>query len=155
MKIQEVLFKNAILINLKAQSKNDLLTQMGKFLASIHNIKDSDALVRKILEREAEVSTGIGFGIGIPHARTDMVEHVCMVAGRCVEGIEFDALDEQPVNLLFMLASPAGNSDDHRTVLSSLSKIMCYEEMRNNLLAANDAETFLKIIIDGENKYVG
>jgi fructose-specific phosphotransferase system IIA component len=154
VKIQDILFRNAILIDLKTALKNDVLTQMGQFLASIHNVKDPDTLVQKILEREAATSTGIGYGIAIPHARTDMVDRICMVAARCVQGIEFNSLDEKPVHLIFMLASPADNSDELRNILSSLSKIMSYEDMREKLLVASDPETFLNLIIDGENKYV-
>ena len=106
MKIQDILFRNAVLIDLKPAKKNDVITQMGQFLSSIHTIKDPDTLVQKMLEREATVSTGIGFGIAIPHTRTDLVDKICMVSARCIQGIEFDSLDEQPVYLIFMLASP-------------------------------------------------
>jgi fructose-specific phosphotransferase system IIA component len=154
VKIQDILFRNAILIDLKARPKNDLLTQMAEFLSSIYNLKDPKAITQKILERELEVSTGIGYGIAIPHTRTNLVEQLCIVAGRCVKGIEFDSLDEQPVHLIFMLASPEDNSDNHRTILSSISKIMSYEDMREKLLSATTSETFLNHIIDGENKYI-
>ena len=154
MKIQDILFKNAILIDLKAAPKNKILDQMGRFLASIHNVKDPDTLVHQILEREADISTGIGYGIAIPHARTDLVDRVIMVAARCVKGIEFQSLDEQPVHLIFMLAAPKNNPDELRNILSAISTIMYYEAMREQLLATDDPETFLKLIIDGENKYV-
>ncbi len=154
MKVQDLLFKNAILINLKTEPKNKVLSKMGKFLASIHNVKDSEQVVQKILERETDISTGIGFGIAIPHARTNLVENICLVAARCTQGIEFDSIDEKPVHLIFMLASPAIHSDDLRDVLSSLSKIMSYEDMRDKLLAADDPDTFLQLMIEGENKYV-
>lgn len=155
LKIQDILFRNSIIIDLKTVKKTDVLMQMGKFLASIHTIKEPDTLVQKILEREASVSTGIGFGIAIPHTRTDLVDRVCMAAARCVKGIEFDSLDEQPVHLIFMLASPPDKSDDLRNLLSSLSKIMSFEDMRIKLMAATDPETFLNLMIEGENKYAG
>ncbi len=127
---------------------------MGTFLASIHNVKGSEQVVQKILEREADISTGIGFGIAIPHARTNKVDNIYMIAARCKKGIEFGSIDEKPVHLIFMLASPAIHSDDLRDILSSLSKILSYEDMREKLLAADDPETFLQLMIDGENKYV-
>ena len=154
MKIQDILFRKAILIDLKAQPKNSLLTQMAHFLSSLYNLKDPETITQKILEREQEVSTGIGYGIAVPHTRTNMVSQLCIVAGRCVKGIEFDSLDEQPVHLLFMLVSPEDNSDDHRTILSSISKIMSYEDMREKLLAATTPKDFLTHIINGENKYI-
>jgi len=154
VKIQDILFINAIHIDLKALPKQEILEQLGQFLASIHNVKDPAMLVQKILEREAQISTGIGYGIAIPHARTDLVDRVIMVAARCVQGIEFQSLDDQPVHLIYMLAAPKNDSDELRNILSSLSKIMSYEDMREKLLAADDPETFLKLIVDGENKYV-
>lgn len=153
MKIQDILFLNSILIDLKPAKKNDVITQMGQFLSSVHSIKDPDTVVQKMLEREAQVSTGIGFGIAIPHTRIDLVDRICMVSARCVDGIEFDSLDDQPVHLIFMLVGPPDKSDDLRNLLSSLSKIMSYEDMRKKLLASSDPETFINLIVDGENKY--
>jgi mannitol/fructose-specific phosphotransferase system IIA component (Ntr-type) len=154
VKIQDILHRNGIIIDLKADEKNKILTQMSQFLSSINNLKKPDIIIQKILERESDISTGIGFGIAIPHARTDIADHICMVAARCVAGIDFNSLDEQPVHLIFMLASPTGNSDDLRSILSALSKIMSYEDMREKLIAASDPEDFLRFLIDGENKYV-
>jgi len=154
VKIQDILYRNGIIIDLKADEKNKVLIQMGQFLSSNHNLKKPDMIIQKILERESDISTGIGFGIAIPHARTDIADHICMVAARCVAGIEFNSLDERPVHLIFMLASPTGNSDDLRSILSALSKIMSYEDMREKLIATSDPEEFLKLITDGENKYV-
>ena len=155
MKIQDILFINSILIDLKPAKKDDVITQMGQFHAWVHTIKDPDLLVLKFIEREAQVSTGIGFGIAIPHTRTDLVDRICMVSARCVDGIEFESLDDQPVHLIFMLVSPPDKSDELRNLLSSLSKIMSYEDMRKKLLATPDPETFINLIVDGENKYAG
>ncbi len=154
MKIQDLLEKKGILIDLKAADKTELLTSMGHFLASTYDLKNADQIVQKILERETSMSTGIGFGIAIPHARLDNIERVYMIAGRCAEGIEFDAIDDKPVNLIFIIVSPVNTSTAHTQVLSALSKIMCYEDMRKKLLHARDAEQFLDILIEGENRYV-
>lgn len=136
--------------------KKKVLTKLGQFLASINSIapQEGNVLVQKILDREADISTGIGYGIAIPHARTDLVDRIYMVAARCKKGIEFDALDELPVHLIFMLVSPVGNSDDLRSILSALSKIMSFEDMRDKLISTSDPEKFLSYIIEGENKYV-
>lgn len=154
MKIQDILSEKGILINLKTDTKYNVLNQMGRYLASVFNLQQSDIIIQKILDREAEISTGIGFGIAIPHARTDSVDQLCIIAARCVEGIEFESLDEQPVHLIFMLASPQANSDELRSILSALSKIMSYEEIRKKLLAASDPNEFLTLLVEGENKYV-
>lgn len=154
MKIQDILQKNSIITNLEPSDKTGLLTQMGKYLASLYDLKDQDLIVRKILDREAEMSTGIGYGIAIPHARIEGIERVYMVAGRIVKGIDFNAIDEQPVHLLFMMLSPANASNQYTQLLSSLSRIMSYEEIRSSLIETEDSGKFLDIIIRGENKYV-
>ncbi|HMD67446.1 MAG TPA: PTS sugar transporter subunit IIA [Chitinivibrionales bacterium] len=155
MKIQDLLQKNGIITNLDSPDKTTLLTQMARYLASLYDIKDQDLIVRKILDREAEVSTGIGYGIAIPHARIEGIDRVFMIAGRTVKGIDFNAIDEQPVHLVFMMLSPAHASAQYTQLLSSLSRIMSYEEIRNSLIETEDPEKFLDVIVRGENKYVG
>lgn len=154
MKIQDLIQKNSIIVDLKNTDKAQVLDQMARFLCSIYSIKDPDKISSSILEREADMSTGIGFGIAIPHARLAGIDRLYMVAARSVEGIEFNALDEQPVHLIFMMVSPASTSTEHTQILSALSRIMSYEEIRKKLLQADTAEAFLEILTKGENKYV-
>jgi fructose-specific phosphotransferase system IIA component len=154
VKIRDLLQKNSILIDLQAKDKNEIITQMAHYLASINNLPDADSIARKILEREAEMSTGIGFGIAIPHARVDKTDRVYMIAARSVKGIDFSAIDEQPVHLVFMIISPLNTSAEHTQILSALSRIMSYEDMRRKLLTADKPERFLDLIVKGEDKYV-
>jgi PTS system nitrogen regulatory IIA component len=155
VKIQDILQKNGIITNLDLPNKTEILTQMGKYLASLYDLKDPERIIRKILDREAEMSTGIGYGIAIPHGRIDGIDRVYMIAGRLVKGIDFNAIDEQPVRLVFMMLSPVNASSQYTQLLSSLSRIMSYEEIRNNLIETDTQEKFLDVIIQGENKYIG
>jgi len=154
VKIRDLLNKDSIIIDLQARDKNDTIVQMAGFLASINNLQDNDLIFRKILEREAEMSTGIGLGIAIPHARVETVDRVYMAAARSVKGIDFTAIDGQLVHLIFMIVSPVHASSDHMQVLSSLSRIMSYEDIRKKLLTVKKQEQFLELLIKGENKYV-
>ena len=154
MGIQDILQKNAVITNIVAGDKNELITQMAKHLTSISNLSDPDSIVQKILDREADMSTGIGFGIAIPHARIQGIDRVYMVAARSVLGIEFNAIDEQPVHLIFMMLSPANASTQYMQILSALSRIMSYEEIRKSLYETSDAQEFIDIISRGESKYV-
>ncbi len=154
MKIQDLIQKNSIIIDLKNTDKSQVLDQMARFMCSIYNVADPDAVSAKILEREMDMSTGIGFGIAIPHARLSGIDRLYMVAARSVEGIEFNALDEQPVHLIFMMISPASTSTEHTQILSALSRVMSYEEVRRKLLQADTAEAFRDILAKGEDKYV-
>ncbi|HON10920.1 MAG TPA: PTS sugar transporter subunit IIA [Chitinispirillaceae bacterium] len=154
MKVQDLLQKNAILIDLKDTDKSVALSSMAHFLASLNNLPDGDYIAQKILERESDMSTGIGYGIAIPHARLTSIDRLYMVAARSKEGIEFDAIDEQPVHLIFLMISPTSTSTEHTHVLSSLSRIMSYEDVREKLLEAEEPEQFIDVIIKSENKYV-
>ncbi|MFP4014296.1 MAG: PTS sugar transporter subunit IIA [Chitinispirillaceae bacterium] len=154
MKIQDLIQKNSIIIDLKNTDKNEVLDKMARFLCSIYSINDPDKISSSILEREADMSTGIGFGIAIPHTRLSEIDRLYMIAARSVEGIEFNSLDEQPVHLIFMMISPASTSTEHTQILSALSRIMSYEEIRKKLLQADTAESFLDILTKGEDKYV-
>lgn len=154
MKVQDLLQKNAILIDLKGTDKSEILFQMAKFMASIYDIPQGDLIAQKILEREADMSTGIGYGIAIPHARITGIDRLYMVAARSQSGIEFNAIDEQPVHLIFMMISPTNTSTEHTQILSSLSRIMSYEDVRKKLLVSDTPEAFLDIITRSEDKYV-
>jgi mannitol/fructose-specific phosphotransferase system IIA component (Ntr-type) len=154
VRVQDILQKNAIILNLEAVNKTGLLTQMAQYLASLYDLKDKPLIVQKILDREAEMSTGIGFGIAIPHARIEGIDRVFMIAARLSQGIEFNAIDEQPVHLVFMMLSPANTTNPYTQILSALSRIMSYEEIRQNLIQTDSAESFLGVIARGEDKYV-
>jgi PTS system fructose-specific IIC component len=154
VKIRDLLSRNSILIDLQGTDKIELLTQMAGYMISLYTLTEPQVITRKILDREAEMSTGIGFGIAIPHARIAQVDRLYMIAARSTQGVDFSAIDEQLVHLIFMMVSPANASTEHTQILSSLSRIMSYEDMRKKLLAATTAELFLDLIIKGEDKYV-
>ena len=154
MKIRDLLSKNSILIDLPGIVKDEILTQMAQYMASIYNLQNVETITRKILEREADMSTGIGFGIAIPHARIDNIDRVYMIVARSTAGVDFSSIDEQLVYLIFMMISPLNTSAEHTQILSSLSRIMSYEDMRKRLLSATTSEQFLDLVIKGEDKYV-
>ncbi len=154
MKIQDLLQKSSILIDLKSTEKDQVLHQTAKFMASLYGLDSGEQISRLILERESDMSTGIGYGIAIPHARISGIDRLYMVAARSVNGIEFGAIDDQPVHLIFMLISPANTSTEHTQILSSLSSIMAYEDVREKLFSAETVEQFLDIIKKSEEKYI-
>jgi PTS system fructose-specific IIC component len=154
VKIQDLLQKSSILIDLKSTEKDQVLRQTAKFMASLYGLDNGEQISRLILERESDMSTGIGYGIAIPHARITGIDRLYMVAARSVNGIEFGAIDDQPVHVIFMLVSPANTSTEHTQILSSLSSIMAYEDVREKLFSAETVEQFLDIIEKSEEKYI-
>lgn len=154
MKIQDILQKKDIIIDLDPSDKDQLLSRMARFLASVHDLNDADRIEREIFERESAMSTGIGFGVAIPHARLESIDSVHLVVARCADGVEFEAIDDLPVHLIFMMVSPRNTSSAHTQVLSAISRIMQNKDVRERLLTAHDADGFLNLIIEGENRYV-
>lgn len=154
MKIIEVLPTNGILTDFRPADKADALDQLAKFMATLNDLSSPDLVAQSIAQREAEMSTGIGYGIAIPHARIEGLDKLQMVCARVLNGLEFDALDELPVNLIFMMISPTNTAADHTQILSTLTRIVSYEEIRTQLMKASDAQGFRDILIAGENKYV-
>jgi len=153
-KIQDLIQKSGIIIDLKCVDKFETINTMTRFLCSVNGLPNAEEAADKIIEREREMSTGIGLGIAIPHARLAGIDRLYMAAARSIEGIEFNSLDEQAVNLIFVMVSPASTSTEHTQVLSALSRIMSYEEVRTNLMQAGTSEEFAEIIANAENKYI-
>ena len=150
MKLQDLLQKNYIVIDIKATGKLDLISQMGRYLASCFDLGNPELIIQKIVQREADMSTGIGFGIAIPHCRLDSVSRSFMIAARAADDIDFEAIDDQPVRLAFMMVSPP-NTTEHGQILSQLSKVLKDETTRDSLLKAATAEEFLSVIMAAEN----
>jgi len=154
IKIRELIRANCVVADLKAADKLEAIVSVARFVCSIGGLDRSEEVAGKLLEREEEMSTGIGFGIAIPHARLTGIDRLYMVAARSAEGIEFDSLDGLAVNLIFTLVSPENIPTAHTEVLSALSRMLSYDEVRRGLLSAGTAGEFADILAKAEEKYV-
>jgi len=110
-------------------------------VADNDRVSDREAALDALLEREKETTTAVGMGIGIPHAKTAAVDESSVAFTRSMEGIEFGEPDDEPVCLLFLVLVPAVGAEEHLQILSSLSRALMHEDVRETLLAADDAET--------------
>jgi len=108
--------------------------------------ENREAIVAVVKKREASMSTGIGFGIGIPHASTDLIYEVVGALGRSRTGVSFDALDNQPVNLVMLFLVPQGQFQKHLHTLANIANLLHRADFRQALEQAPDAETMLRII---------
>ena len=115
------------------------------------NIADKEAYKKGILAREEKGSTAVGEGIAIPHAKSEAVKAPSLAAMTVPDGVDYEALDDEPSNLLFMIAAP-NDGDVHLEVLSRLMTILMDEDFRDDLLKAKDADEFLKVIDDMEKE---
>jgi len=154
IKIRELIRENCVVTDLEAADKLEAIRVMARFTCSIGGLDRAEEVTAKVLEREEEMSTGIGFGIAIPHARLTGIDRLYMAAARSAGGIEYDSLDGLAVNLIFMLVSPESIPTAHTEVLSALSRMLSYEEVRRGLSAADTAKEFADILAKAEEKYV-
>lgn len=150
MKITDLLSVNAVNLNVSASDKNDVLNQAVDLMAAQGNIKDRASYLKAVLEREKESTTGVGDGIAIPHGRCDGVRTPGLIAMVIPNGVDYEALDDEPVHLLFLIAANPQSGSAHIDILSKLSGMLMHDEFTEALKNAKSPEEFLKIIDDAE-----
>jgi mannitol/fructose-specific phosphotransferase system IIA component (Ntr-type) len=148
MNLGDILGSDNILPELKAANRWDAIDELIGNLVDTGKIKaaDREAIAAVVKKRETSMSTGIGFGIGIPHASTDLIYEVVGCFGRSKPGVNFDALDNQPVNLLMLFLVPQGQFQKHLHTLANIAKLLHKREFRQALEEASDGAAMFKII---------
>jgi len=146
MNLKKVLMRDSILPELTAGSKEDVIGQMVGFLSDSGKITDRDAALKAVLDREAKMSTGMQHGIAIPHGKTDSVDGLIVAVGISREGIDFDAMDEQPSHIFIMTLSPENRTGPHIQFLAEISKVLSDDALRDRLVAAAGPNEILGLL---------
>lgn len=152
MKIRELLATESIELAGVATSKKDALDQMIALMAKSGKIRDVEAYRTGVYAREDEGTTGIGEGMAIPHCKSDAVEKPGLAAMVVRGGVDFDALDGEKVDLIFLIAAPNSEDNVHLDVLSKLSVLLMDEAFAKGLREAKSEEEFLRVIDEAEAK---
>ena len=154
MDLADILGPEQIVPDLRASNRWEAIDELIDNLVAAGKIQagDRDAVIAAVKKRETSMSTGIGFGIGIPHASTDLIEEVVGALGRSKKGVNFDALDNQPVNLVMLFLVPQGQFQKHLHTLANIAKLLHKAEFREALESAADADTMLAIIREHDKK---
>jgi len=150
MRITDLLSEKTISINVKASSKSDVIKQAVQLMSQSGAIKDIAVYEKGVFKREEESTTGIGEGIAIPHCKSDVVTKPALAAMVIPEGVDYESLDGEKVNLLFLIAAPNSEDNVHLDVLARLSEMLMNEDFKNKLVAAKDKKEFLKVINEAE-----
>jgi nitrogen PTS system EIIA component len=145
MKITEVLHKEAILVDLKANDKKGVLEELSQPISQIAGINQQE-LVRVLMDREQLGSTGIGGGIGIPHGKLKNLEKLILGFGLSRKGIDFDSMDKRPSHIFFLLITPENSTGLHLKVLARISRLLKNDDFKEKLYQISDAEELLKEI---------
>ena len=146
MKLSKVCDESLIVFDLKAQTKDEVIDELVGLVAGSNMVTDNEALLRDIKQREDLVTTGVGYGVAFPHAKTKAVKGIVIAFGRSPKGINFDAMDRQSVHLFFLIAAPEDAIGAHLNVMARLSYLMKSEENRQRLLSVTSPGDVLTLI---------
>lgn len=152
MKIVEFLNEKAITAEIKASSKEAVIRELVDVLAKAEGFRNKEELVKALLARENLGSTGIGQGVGIPHAKTNVVKKLVAAFGLCPSGVNFDALDGEPVHIFFLLVAPEDSAGPHLKGLARISRLLKDKYFRESLKALTDEKAILKMIREEDAK---
>jgi len=146
--LSELLSPDRVKVPLDGRTKDDLLQELVALVA--RSPEDAREILAAVHDRERELSTGVGGGVAIPHARTSRVDQLVMAAGIAPTPVDFDALDGQPVELFFLLVGPESSAGAHVRALARISRLLRREPLRASLRSASDASAFLQVVRDSE-----
>lgn len=154
MKISEILSTGKIIPELKGNSKEEIIDELVDLFKNDDRVKDIGLVRTAVIEREKIMSTGVGKGFAIPHAKTTAVNEIVAAFGKTKEPVDFQALDNQPVNLFFLLVGKENLVGPHIKLLSRISRMMNKDEFRESLSKATDADEIYRIFMDEEKNYL-
>lgn len=148
MDLGDILGPEQILPEMKAADRWQAIDELITSLVQSNKIKpeEREAITAVVKKRETSMSTGIGFGVGIPHASTDLIHEVVGAFGRSKGGVNFDALDNQPVSLMVLFLVPQGQFQKHLHTLAKIAKLLHKKEFRQALENAPDGQAMYDII---------
>jgi len=146
MKLSKFCSEDLIAFNLKSKEKDSVLDELVELVSTSNLVKDADQLLADVKEREELVTTGVGYGVAFPHAKTKATKGIVIGFGRSDDGIDFDAMDHKPVNLFFLIAAPEDAIGAHLNVMARLSYIMKSEENRQKMMEVTSPGELLQLI---------
>lgn len=150
MKIQDVLRKDVMLLDLQATSKEAVIDEMIASLVEKGYVTDFDVFKTGIMNREAQTTTGLGDGIAMPHAKNAAVKEATVLFAKSNKGVDYASLDGQPTDLFFMIAAPEGANDTHLAALAELSKYLMKAGFADRLRVATNPEEVIAVFDTAE-----
>ena len=146
MKLSKFCDESLVVFNLKAGGKNEVIEELVNLVSSSNMVKDAGQLLKDVIDRENLVTTGVGYGVAFPHAKTRAVKGIVIAFGRSADGVDFDAMDHKPVNLFFLIAAPEDAIGAHLNVMARLSYLMKSEKNREKLMSASSPGDVLALM---------
>jgi PTS system fructose-specific IIC component/PTS system nitrogen regulatory IIA component len=151
MFLYEVFSPEFIKVGLEAEDKDEVFEELVDHFCQAARSNAREEILAALREREAKMSTGIQKGIAIPHGKTNAVDRVFGVLGISKKGIDYDALDGQPVYLVFMMLAPQGDTEKHLRLLKRVAELLDNPQFYTDLVAQNDVQSAYGVIKKYEN----
>ena len=148
MSFSKALKEACICLDLKSNTKQAVVEELVDLMVAEGKIKDREETVSAVMERERKMSTGMQFGVAIPHGKTNTVENLVTALGFKREGMDFASFDGQPSRIFVMTISPINRTGPHIQYLSEISKLLNRPSVRKQLLEAGTKEEVLTILAD-------
>lgn len=154
MRIMDFVKKRAVTVNLKANDKEGVIRELVDCITRTGEVKprDKESLVKVLLDRELLGSTGIGQGIGIPHAKSPKIKNLISGVGISKEGVNFDSLDGEPAYIFFLLLAPQESAGPHLKALARISRLLKDRYFQDVLKSAKNERELIKFIIREDQK---
>lgn len=153
MKVTEILNKDFIIADIKGAGKEEVINELIDLFEKDERVIDIEKVRASVLERETIMSTGVGKGFAIPHGKTSAVNQMLGAFGKTKRPIEYQALDNKPVHLVFLLVGKDDLVSTHIKLLSRISRMMNKDEFRDKLIEAETAEEIFEIFKKEEENY--
>jgi fructose PTS system EIIBC or EIIC component len=153
MKLTDFLKVEHIIPDLKGNSKEEVINELINLFQSDSKVEDLEKVREAVLEREKIMSTGVGKGFAIPHGKTGAIKEILAAFGKSNKPIEYQSLDNEPVQLVFLLVGKDNLVSSHIKLLSRISRMMNDDSFRNNLINAKTNEEILNMFKKEEEKY--
>ncbi len=152
MRLAQIIEEDDIIPELKAKDKVGVLEELAEVVCKHDPLLKKDRVVKILLEREKLGTTGIGEGIAIPHGKIDILKSPLLAFGRSKEGVDFDAIDNKPVHLFFLLVAPENSSSLHLHILARIAKLLKNQKLRKKLMEAKSKKEIYKIITEADKE---
>lgn len=152
MKIQDLLNKRVMLLDLQATTKEAAIDEMINSLVDNGVVTDFDVFKAGIMAREAQTSTGLGDGIAMPHSKNAAVKEATVLFAKSNKGVDYESLDGQPTDLFFMIAAPEGANDTHLAALAELSKYLMQDGFADRLRKVTSPDEVIAAFNTGEEE---
>ncbi|MBN1481176.1 PTS sugar transporter subunit IIA [candidate division KSB1 bacterium] len=153
MNLKDLLTTEVIKIPLESDEKFQIIEEMVDILNKAGRVQNRDMVLNAVMDRERIMSTGMGDGVAIPHAKTDGVKELVAAFGVTKQNIDFQSIDRKPVRIIFLLAGPTDQTGPHLKALSRISRLVHRKEFRDKLAAVHSADEVIEAISQEEQKY--